>query len=75
MSMYPKKNPMDEERESLAGFFAFICFVCMCITPVLLFVGLVGPAPQLLQSGVYTGVLAMITGAIVRVITPEEYKK
>ena len=41
MSMYSKNNKVDEEREFFAGLFLIPSFVCMCVTPVLLLVGLV----------------------------------
>lgn len=40
MSMYQKNNKVDEEREFFAGLFIIPCFVCLCVTPVLLLVGL-----------------------------------
>lgn len=68
MSMYQKNNKVDEEREFFAGLFIIPCFVCLCVTPVLLLVGLV-------SAGIITGMVAMVAGAIGLLIAPEEYKK
>lgn len=68
MSMYSKNNKVDEEREFFAGLFLIPSFICMCVTPVLLLVGLI-------PVGIITGMVAMVAGAIGWVIAPEEYKK
>ena len=68
MSMYSKNNKVDEEREVFAGLFLIPSFICMCVTPVLLLVGLV-------SVGIITGIVAMVSGVIMWVIAPEEYKK
>lgn len=68
MSMYQKNNQVDEEREFFAGLFLIPSFVCMCVTPVLLLVGLI-------PAGIITGMVAMVAGTIGVIIAPEEYKK
>lgn len=68
MSMYSKNNKVDEEREFFGGLFAIICHICLCATPVLLLVGLV-------PVGIITGIVAMVSGVIMWVIAPEEYKQ
>lgn len=68
MSMYQKNNQVDEEREFFAGLFLIPSFICMCVTPVLLLVGLI-------PVGIITGMVAMVAGAIGLLIAPEEYKK
>lgn len=68
MSMYQKNNQVDEEREFFAGLFLIPSFICMCVTPVLLLVGLI-------PAGIITGMVAMVAGAIGLLIAPEEYKK
>ena len=68
MSMYSKNNTVDEEREFFAGLFLIPSFVCMCVTPVLLLVGLV-------SAGIITGMVAMVAGVIGWLIAPDEYKK
>jgi hypothetical protein len=68
MSMYSKNNKVDEEREFFAGLFLIPSFVCMCVTPVLLLVGLI-------PAGIITGMVAMVAGTIGVIIAPEEYKK
>ena len=68
MTMYQKNNKVDEEREFFAGLFLIPSFICMCVTPVLLLVGLV-------SADIITGMVAMVAGVIGWVIAPEEYKK
>ena len=68
MSMYSKNKKGDAEREFFGGLFAIICHICLCATPAPLLVGLV-------SAGIITGIVAMVSGVIMWVIAPEEYKK
>lgn len=68
MNIYSKNNKVDEEREFFAGLFLILSFVCMCATPVLWLVGLIA-------VGIITSMVAMVSGFIGWLITPEEYKK